>query len=65
MSSTKPYIDKGADGSVTIIGDPDDLEALGHALILKAKLGSKYQCIIKHESFKGITLLTTREANIE
>jgi len=44
MSST-PYIHCGSD-EIIIIGEPENLEALGHALLLKAKLGKTFQCTI-------------------
>lgn len=36
-----PYIYKNDDGSVEIIGESEGLEALGHMLLLKAKLGNR------------------------
>lgn len=39
---TTPYIHLHDDGSVEIVGDKDGLEALGHALLLKAKLGDHF-----------------------
>jgi hypothetical protein len=43
MSVKTPYIHKHADGSVEILGEASGLEALGHALILKAKMGRNCQ----------------------
>jgi hypothetical protein len=44
MSKT-PYIHVESN-LVTIIGEPASLEALGHALLMKAKLGRNFQCTI-------------------
>jgi hypothetical protein len=40
-----PYIHCGED-EVLILGEPQNLEALGHALLLKAKMGKNFQCTI-------------------
>lgn len=44
MTNT-PYI-HCSDKEVTIIGEPQNLEALGHALLLKARMGKYFQCTI-------------------
>ena len=41
MSVKTPYIHKNECGSVEIIGEAAGLEALGHLLIAKAKLGKR------------------------
>jgi hypothetical protein len=40
-----PSIHIGKD-KITIIGDPLNLEALGNALLLKAKIGKNLSCVI-------------------
>lgn len=44
MQST-PYIHCGP-SEILILGEPENLEALGHALLLKAKMGKNFQCTI-------------------
>lgn len=44
------------DDGIAIIGESEDLDALGHALILKAKLGKKFQCTIKDNIGVPITI---------
>ena len=38
-----PMIMKNDEGGVDIVGDPDSLESLGHALIMKAKMGRNFK----------------------
>jgi hypothetical protein len=57
--SFTPYISKHEDGSIEIIGEPNALEALGHALILKAKLGRNYQFTMCDSVNPTIKLTTT------
>lgn len=39
-----------------IIGDSEELEALGHALISKSKLGDNFLCIIKDGERKPVSI---------
>jgi hypothetical protein len=39
-----------------IIGNSEELEALGHALILKSKLGDNLVCLIKDNEKKPIAI---------
>jgi hypothetical protein len=56
MSKT-PYIQVDND-LVTIIGEPANLEALGHALLMKAKLGRNFQCTITDGVNKPIRIIS-------
>lgn len=60
-----PYIHKRADGSVEIIGEPAGLEALGHALLLKAKMGSRFQCTIADGTNPPIKIISSDELPAE
>ena len=55
--STTPYIHITKD-LITIIGDKASFEVLGHALLLKAKMGSNYKCIINDGVNTPIKLLS-------
>ena len=56
--SFTPYIHKHVDGSIEIVGEPAAMEALGHALILKAKMGRNCQFTMNDGINPTITLVT-------
>lgn len=58
-----PYITELPD-KVLILGEPENLEALGHALILKAKLGKNLSCTITDGVNKPIEILSSADLNI-
>lgn len=58
-----PYITELTD-KVLILGEPENLEALGHALILKAKLGKNVSCTITDGVNKPIEILSSADLNI-
>ena len=49
---------------ITIIGEPQNLEALGHALIMKAKLGRNFQCTITDGVNTPIKIISSDELNL-
>ena len=59
--STTPYINTNDPELIQIIGDKISLEILGHALLLKAKMGAKYQCIINDGINRPIKIISSDE----
>ena len=59
-----PYIEQLPD-KIIIIGEPENLEALGHALILKAKLGKNLSCVITDGHNKPIQILSSDDMGIK
>jgi hypothetical protein len=58
--NTTPYIHV-TDNLVTIIGEPQALETLGHALLLKAKLGKNLSFTITDGQNIPIKLISSDE----
>ena len=56
--ATTPYIHCG-ETEVIILGEPQNLEALGHALLLKAKMGKNFQCTITDGINKPIRIVSS------
>lgn len=59
---TTPYI-QCRENDVLIIGEPKNLEALGYALLLKAKMGKNFQCTITDGINKPINIVSSDDLN--
>ena len=55
---TTPYI-QCSETEIIIIGEPQNLEALGHALLLKARMGKNFQCTISDGTNKPIRIISS------
>lgn len=59
MTTTASII--SGENEVLILGDQESLEALGHALLLKAKLGDNFRCTITDGINKPIRIFLREE----
>jgi len=56
-----PYIYRKDNTSVVILGEPDNLVALGEMLILKGKMNTRFSATMKDKDNNTIEILTGNE----